>query len=212
MVIFDLDDTIYDYEYCNYVAEKELFQFISTCFEIPMEQSEKLFYQSKEIVKKQLGNVASSHNRLLYMQALCELRGESPLLYARKFYDIYWDTLLEQIRPFEYVHTLFDFLKAKKIEIGILTDLTAHIQYRKLEKLNLIHYIDHIITSEEVGIEKPSEKIFLKMLSKAGYQPEDVLMIGDREDKDVQGAQNVGMQALLYRKDIDIVTEVKRLL
>jgi len=34
-----------------------------------------------------------------------------------------------------------------------------------LEKLGLLEFIDTIITSEEVGIEKPSSKMFLTILN-----------------------------------------------
>ena len=40
-------------------------------------------------------------------------------------------------------------LKAKGVGIGIGTDMTAYIQYEKLEKLGLAPYIDWIVTSKE---------------------------------------------------------------
>ena len=59
-------------------------------------------------------------------------------------------------------------LKERGIRIGIGTDMTAHIQYRRLEFLNLSPYIDFIVTSEEAGVEKPTPHLFELCVEKAG--------------------------------------------
>lgn len=38
--------------------------------------------------------------------------------------------------------------------------MTAYMQYRKLEKLNLLPLIQFMVTSEEAGAEKPDMKFF----------------------------------------------------
>ncbi len=212
MVIFDLDDTLYDYETCNVVAEKELLYFISQQLSISFESSAELLAQAKANVKKQLGNVASSHNRLLYMQDICEQKGVNPLVFAKRFYNVYWDAMLDKMILFPYVKPLFQELHRRGIKTGVLTDMTAYIQYRKIDKLGLSEDIDIFTTSEEAGEEKPSKKIFYKILSKIPYKPEEILFIGDSMEKDVQGATELGMQALHFQKGKDILKEVERLL
>lgn len=212
-VIFDLDNTLYDYDYCNGIAEKILLQNISEDFDIEEDKAADLLYAAKKNVKERLGNeVAAAHNRLLYMQDVCEQKGQNPLRFAMKFYDIYWDAMLEHMEPFVYVRPLFQKLRDNKVGIGVLTDLTAHIQYRKLEKLGLIDYVDYMVTSEEAGEEKPSEKIFLLMLKKMKMSPEEVLMIGDSKDKDVDGAMHMGMNALLFDREKEFDKQVLRIL
>lgn len=199
-VIFDLDNTLYDYDTCNELAEKNLYKTISISFGISEEQAEGLLIQAKRNIKKQLGTeVAASHNRLLYMQNICEQMGKSPLMYSFKFYNAYWDTMLDHMYPFDYVKPLFVELKKRELKIGILTDLTAHIQYRKLEKLEITKWIDCLVTSEEAGAEKPSNKMFDLMLKKLGMCPEEVLMVGDSPKKDIEGANKVGMEGILVK-------------
>lgn len=212
MVMFDLDGTLYPYDHCNQVAERRLKEVISVRWSVSVQEAGSMLEISKREVKEQLGNVAASHNRLLYMQRLCEMKGENPLLTAMNFYEVYWNTMLEEMRLFPYVMPLFQLLKRRNIKIGILTDLTAHIQYRKIERLEIGSYIDYFTSSEEAGEDKPSEKIFHKMLIKTPFQPEEVLMVGDSQERDINGAVRQGMQAVFYDGQADMIKEVEMFL
>lgn len=130
------------------------------------------------------------------------------MLYAMDFYNVYWDTMLENMQLFGYVEPLLEELKESGIKIGILTDLTAHIQYRKLSKLCLSDKIDYLVTSEEAGAEKPSDKMFNLMLDKFGMLSEEVLMVGDSQKKDIDGARNAGMECVLVEnKNICVLAD-----
>lgn len=211
-VVFDLDNTLYDYDACNKKAEEQLFDEISETFGIRVSDAMGLLKQAKQNIKNQLGDcVAASHNRLLYMQNICEQAGKNPLLYAMKFYDVYWNAMLENMRLYDYAEPLFQELRDRDIKIGILTDLTAHIQYRKIARLGLTERVDYLVTSEEAGAEKPSEKMFALMLGKMGVRPEEALMIGDSMTKDIDGARRAGMKAFCLEKpekDISYILEV----
>jgi len=209
MVIFDLDNTLYDYGACNKAAEEILMEEIAEMLLIDMEKASELLKRAKRSVKSRLGNVAASHNRLLYMQNVCEQAGVNPLKYALKFYNTYWDSILDNMKLFPYVRPLIQELRSKNIKIGILTDLTAHIQYRKIERLGLTDMVDYITTSEEAGEEKPSKKAYLRMLNKVDFEPDEVIMIGDSKDKDVEGAKAMGLRAIWFNPGMDILKEVE---
>lgn len=212
-VVFDLDNTLYDYDSCNAIAEKKLFETIESDFDIPADEAADMLRKAKKSVKSRLGEeVAAAHNRLLYMQNICEQVGRNPLKYAMGFYDTYWDTMLDQMTCFEYVKPLLAELRVKGIRIGILTDLTAHIQYRKLKRLGLVDSIDCLVTSEEAGAEKPAEEMFRLILDKLGVEPDKALMIGDSERKDIVGARKLGMKTLLIGECIDVAETTRSLL
>ena len=212
-VVFDLDDTLYDYKGCNTLAEEALFNAIAHEFNVPYEESEKLLHEAKKNVKMRLGSTtAASHNRLLYMQDICEQAGYNPLKYAMKLYDIYWDSMLNCMRLYGYVDPLLFEIKSRGIKTGIITDLTAHIQYRKLTALGLDGKIDFLVTSEEAGAEKPSKQIFELMMHKMRLQAGEVLMIGDNMEKDIMGAKAVGMKTLMFYEGSQFYEEARSLL
>jgi putative hydrolase of the HAD superfamily len=204
-VVFDLDNTVYDYDICNEKAMNKLENFACNKYHISGEQFISEFDKAKHIVKKRLGDTGSSHNRMLYMQVFLERIDRKPTDGALELYDIYWDTMLENMELYPYVLPLMKELKNRGITIAVLTDLTAHIQHRKLQKLGLAEFVDVMVTSEEAGREKPSliafDLVLKKIFEMSDVKPEEILMIGDSQKKDIDGAGMAGMKALLYRKE-----------
>ena len=200
-VVFDLDNTLYDYDSCHSSAMTVLCNYACVEYNLTEEQFEDCFSKARDIVKKQLGNTASSHNRMLYMQVFLENIGRLPASGALDLYDKYWDAMLEKMMLYPYVIPLMNFLRHNNIRIALLSDLTAHIQHRKIRKLGLTEYIDVLVTSEEVGEEKPSKNAFDLVKRKLGYPSNEMLMIGDSQSKDIDGAKLSGMDAILFTKD-----------
>lgn len=203
-VFFDLDGTLYDYESCNKKSETILFQEASVILDKSTEEIEKCYEYARLDVKKRLGNIAASHNRLLYIQRLCEELSVKPCAISPRLYNDYWDSMLREMKLFSYIPKVFSWLKENGIVIGVITDLTALIQYRKIQALGLDNWIDIIVTSEEAGTDKPNKKIFRLAIEKACCQPGEALMVGDDLNKDVLGAENIGMHALQCHNDEDM--------
>ena len=162
-IIFDLDDTLYSYNLLDKLGIEKICEFVCKKLQIDEDKFYSAFNKAKRSVKEQLGNVASSHNRLLYCQKTMENLNENPFSIALEMYDIYWNYVLENMKLNENALELLKFCKKEKIKIGICTDLTVHIQHRKIRKLKIDEYIDAIVTSEEVGAEKPKYKMYDKI-------------------------------------------------
>lgn len=199
-VVFDLDGTLYDYESCDVYATEQLRQYCLKHYSIQRKEFDETFKKAKVIVKKRLGNVSASHNRILYMQVFSELLKQKPAENALRMYDIYWNVMLQHMKLYEYVMPLFQKLLDRQLKIAVLTDLTAHIQHRKIQKLGIQKYIDVLVTSEEAGKEKPDRIMFELMLEKLGLDPKQVLMIGDSRKKDMDGASAAGMHSLFFSR------------
>ncbi len=211
-VVFDLDNTVYDYDKCNQIATDKLQNTICNKYNMSAEEFKQRYEYSKKSVKNQLGNTGASHNRLLYLQNFLEELDRLPAYECLELYDIYWDCMLQHMILYPYVIPLISKLKESSIRIGVLTDLTAHIQHRKIRKLGLDKYIEKIVTSEEAGAEKPSERAFVLIQKKFNLATSDILMIGDSAEKDLEGAIKAGMHGLLFKPEhsgnmIDICME-----
>ena len=106
---------------------------------------------------------AVNHNRLVRFQCMLETLGKPVFPYAYEMYNLYWDTLIDQIIPSPGIEELMKELKQRGIYIGIGSNMTSDVQYRKILKLGLGKYIDGIVTSEEAGAEKPHRKAFFDL-------------------------------------------------
>jgi len=60
-------------------------------------------------------------------------------------------------------------------------------------------YFDVIVISEEVGIEKPDKQVFQAALDKLGVEAENAVMVGNRIDADIVGANRIGMKSVWFR-------------
>lgn len=93
--------------------------------------------------------------------------------------------------------------------MNIRTALISNTDTRMLSvlrDLEIAPYLDSIILSEAVGIEKPDAKIFHLALAfsmkteLAPMEMQDGVHIGDELESDYHGARAVGMHALLLRR------------
>ena len=123
-VVFDLDNTLYDYDACHERSMSELREYACKKYRISDTRFNKAFQAAKTSVKRQLGNTGASHERMLYMQIFLENIGAKPAGGALDLYDRYWDTALSVMKTFPYVVPLMEGLAARNTEIAVLTDLT----------------------------------------------------------------------------------------
>lgn len=203
-IIIDLDDTLYNYKKAHKIALNEVVLFAKDILNIEEEKIEAAFSKSRKKTHIELSGKASSHNRLLYFQKMLEELNKNSIVYVLDLYNKYWDTFLENMSLYEGIKEFLEKVKSLNVEVCILTDLTSHIQYRKIKNLKLEQYIDYIVTSEEAGVEKPHPHVFYKTLDKLKMSKEDVIIIGDDYNKDIIGALNLGMKCIwINHKNIE---------
>ncbi len=86
--------------------------------------------------------------------------------------------------------------------LGVISDADDDYLKRVLKALGIHEFFDSITSSEEAGVCKPNPKIFETAMEKAGM-PENAYYVGDSERRDIEGAVNVGMTAVLVSgKDV----------
>ena len=190
-IFFDTDNTLYDYYPANKIAEEAVCRKAHNLLGI----KRKIFYEYYNLAKKEvkinIPNSASSHSRLLYFQRMIELMGyKSQLLLALDFEQTFWRNFLINAPLFPGVQETLAFLKKEKLPIAVVTDLTAHIQLRKLTFFGLEDTFDAVVTSEEIGIDKPDKKVFEYVLRKLNLPKNSFFwMVGDNPQADIFGAK-----------------------
>ncbi len=94
----------------------------------------------------------------------------------------------------EILESLHRVPSVKKV---LITDGIASKQRAKLKLLGLEHYFDLILISDEIGIQhrKPSVTMFQMALNHFGIAPDQMIYIGDDDEKD-GSCQKVGITYL----------------
>ncbi len=188
-ILIDIDNTLYDYAIAHQSAVQAVESFLR---ELPHgDLVLSAIEPARAQIHESLQNTAASHNRLLYFQRAVEMTNVVPLSCAMALYNVYWNAFLEHMQLGVGVEEFLKTYRDKKL--CFLTDLTALIQYRKLQHLGILEYVRMLVTSEEAGVEKPHHRIFELGLHKMELPAQEVCMIGDNYSKDIEGALALGI-------------------
>ena len=196
-VIFDLDNTLYSYDKAHakaYAAVQELAKR-----ELGLEAAEfdLLHSEANRILSFRCQGGPPIHDRMLRFQILLEILGK-PIGFATELADCYWRVLLDHVEAEPGAGETLCALKNMGLRLGIGTNMTLEWQLEKLRKLGFLELIDFVVTSEEVGVEKPDRKLFALCAEKAGASLKDCCFVGDSLKKDALGAVQAGMQGIWY--------------
>ncbi|MFP3942968.1 MAG: HAD family hydrolase [Alphaproteobacteria bacterium] len=201
-ILLDLDNTLYPYEPARQAAMKAVRRKAAGDLGLGARRFDRAFAEARAAVKAQLGPVAASHSRLLYFQRMLEMLGmKSQPLMALDFEQTYWRAFLLAMRLHAHAGGFLGAARELGIRLGIVTDLTAQIQFRKLVRLGLDPYFDTVVTSEEAGANKPAAAPFLLARERLRLGTEDrVWMVGDDAEADLAGAKrHLGARTFLFR-------------
>jgi putative hydrolase of the HAD superfamily len=187
-LIFDIDDTLYDYTSCNLKSLEIVFQRIQELSHTHQIDEIRRIYNSisEKHVRQTLGTSAS-HNKYIKLkhtlEVLCISLQELPYLD-----ELYWKTFYSKIQLYEGVLEFITWNKSIGVKIGVLSNYDTEHQINKLAHLKLLNIIDCIVTSQEVGCEKPSSSVYNYILNKMNAEKSDTIMIGDNYKNDITGA------------------------
>ena len=120
------------------------------------------------------------------------------------------ERLYRSTKPYDGVVETFKAIKQRGLKIGVFSDFPL---FNKLESMGLADYVDFALSSENVGFLKPSVHCFEKLLYNIGVGPAEALYVGDSYDKDVVGAREAGVDAVLVnargaREEYPLANEV----
>jgi putative hydrolase of the HAD superfamily len=88
---------------------------------------------------------------------------------------------------------LLEDLRDRGIPTAIVTNGPNNIQRAKARESGLEGLVRAVVISEELGVEKPDQGIFLRALELTGSGASTTLFVGDNPEADILGAQELGM-------------------
>lgn len=105
-----------------------------------------------------------------------------------------WFALYPDVRP------ALDGLKEEGYKLGLITNVTGD-PAADLKQVGLDVHFDSVTASCLCGYEKPDPRIFHAALESLGVQPHQTVHVGDQYLADIEGAQAVGIRAILIDRN-----------
>ena len=212
-IFFDLDDTLFDFSWASLVSLRRLWDesaAIRSRFDTPEAFLDEYHIHNKRMWQlHESGQITADFLKpeRFRLTLAPEREDEETLKAMRRLNDRYLWLLGECDAPVEGAKDLLDQLSRKSL-IGVLTNGFTEAQYRKLRSTGLDRYIQRMVISDEIGIQKPDIRLFRYAEQATGAVPETTLMIGDNPDNDVAGALSAGWSAIyLDRKGKPFASE-----
>ena len=202
LVLIDLDDTLFAYPKTEKTAFRNTFEELGFFVESELSNAKKeeIYEKIKDRYKdvnlqlwKDLEKGAVDKDRLKVVR-FEKIIEEFDLKYdPYEMSELYLKKLGEAIFPFEATEKLCKYLHSK-YKVGIVTNGIKEVQHSRIENSTIVKYIDKIIISDEVGVNKPDKRIFEYAMNYFEIMDKsEVIMIGDSLGADIKGGQNAGI-------------------
>ena len=191
-VIFDLDNTLLDFmKMKEYAVKAAIAGMIEAGLDIDPDESyktiigiyEKEGWENQQVfnkfLKKTIGEV---NNKYLAagIVAYRRAREANLLLYPN------------------VNHTLVELIKMS-VKLAVVSDAPSREAWMRIYYLNLHHHFDVVLTFDDTNARKPSPIPFEMALSQLNIDPKEALMVGDWPERDVVGANKLGIRTIFAR-------------
>jgi FMN phosphatase YigB (HAD superfamily) len=160
LIVFDLDNTLYQYGPCHKAGEDAFIEFASKTLGMRRKQVRDKLRKARLNVKERIEG-AASHERCLYFAEFLDITSEvNDARFILDAENLYWSNYFSQMELAPFVKELIIQARANGSRTALVTDFTAMIQYRKLVHLGVENLFDVIVTSQETRGEKETNEPF----------------------------------------------------
>lgn len=119
---------------------------------------------------------------------------------------IFFAYFQKDVRAYAETEYTLKSLKERGIKIAVLTDvpygMPKELVEEDMERTGIKSYIDHLLTSVEVGFRKPHTAGYLALSKLFDADPANIIYVGN-ERKDIEGANNAGIVSILINRGYD---------
>ena len=191
-VVFDLDNTLLDFMKMKEFAVKAA---IKRMIEAGLEVDEEKSYSEIISIYEQFG----WENQKVFDVFLEKSIGHVDNKFLAAGIVAYRRAREANLMAYPNVNKTLMALAKSAIKMGLVSDAPSREAWMRIYYLNLYHFFDVVITLDDSGERKPSAKPFQMALDRMGLRPEETVMIGDWPERDVVGAQQIGMKTAFAR-------------
>ncbi|WP_372773221.1 YjjG family noncanonical pyrimidine nucleotidase [Mangrovibacterium sp.] len=200
-LFFDLDNTLWDFDFNAKVAMKETLANIK--LENQIEDFDRFYddydrinsqlweaYRNRQIKKSDLITKRFSDTLKAY-----QIRGVDPIAMN----ELYLDLMGQQTKLVDGARPVLEELHKRNFRLQIITNGFRDVQHRKLVNSGIAHLFQQVFCSEEVQFAKPDPRIFSHAIRSSNAKKQKSIMIGDNWEIDIIGARTFGIDQVFLK-------------
>ena len=189
-ILFDIDDTLLDFQAGNRIAVDRLMDELGYHHPDRYEQYEAVNLECWAALEKgQLTQGQLKVARFVRFFDRYPVPGD-PKWAAERFVELLGQQSILLPHAFETVQAI-----AERLPVTLVTNGITSVQRNRLAASPLKDLVSGVVISQEVGASKPRPEIFHLALEPLGVRTREALMVGDGVNSDIRGANHAGIDA-----------------
>lgn len=195
MILFDLDDTLFDFKAC----ERQALSAVLRAFSLPFDSSDLSDYSAindrmwKKLEKGEITRDALRVDRFeIFLSRFPE--PPSPIDFA----DRYMEALADTSALIEGARELLEYL-SPRYALYAVTNGYVQTQRGRILKADIGKYFRDVFISQQVGFTKPKKEFFDYCAAHIpNFELSAVVLVGDSLTSDIAGGNAYGLTTVLY--------------
>lgn len=200
-VFFDINNTLINHSYAQKVAINKMSNLLSKHDEVEFikiwEKKAKKYWKLFE-----KGKITFDQQRIQRVSSVwnhfnVKLTFQQTDQYANYYVNYYEQAL--SVNPI--LKVFLELLQINHIPAGIISNGYGPLQRSRLKAVGIESYLTNplIFISEEIGVAKPDEKIFILAEKAVGVQTSDIIFFGDDIKNDIKPAKKRGWRTVCVK-------------
>jgi putative hydrolase of the HAD superfamily len=200
-VFFDIDDTLYSTTHFAHQARTNALKAMRHYgLKVPLAELER---ELDEVVHEFSSNYDQHFDKLIVRLKPEARDGVNPAILIAAGIRAYHDTKFHLLKPYEDALWFLQALAKTRLIRGVITAGLEMKQAEKILRLGIYPYLspNAIFISEQVGISKPSPKIYALAAERCGLKSQECMYIGNSLSHDIKPAKEAGMVTVLMTRE-----------
>lgn len=194
-LLFDFDDTLFDFPASSKFALKKTFEQYDLTF---TEQCMELFERINKQVWEAYERGEYTKEQILLLRFAMMFNGTD--IDCKAFNTVYLDNMCKAIFPFEGTYEICEKL-CKSYDMYIVTNSVEKVNVSRMNLSGMDKYFIKSFISDAIGAAKPSRQFFDYVFDNINEKDKSkVLIIGDSLTSDIQGGINSGIDTCWFNR------------
>ncbi len=199
-IFFDIDDTLFS---TSVFADKARRAAIDAMIAVGLRSDrETLQRELQEVLVEFSSNYGNHFDKLLLRLPPEDSADLNPALIVAAGVVAYHETKWSEFKVYDDVYEVLGWLADRKLVRGIISAGLSIKQAEKIIRLKIYEFLspNAIFITEQVGINKPNPKVYLRALKELGLEPERAMYVGDHPSHDIDPSNDIGMTTVRIRR------------
>ena len=199
-LFFDIDDTLFS---TSVFADKARRAAIDAMINAGLRiDREECMRELQEVLAEFTSNYGSHFDKIIHRLPPHTYSGLNPAILVAAGVVAYHETKWRELKVYDDVYEVLRWLSGTSLTRGIVSLGLTVKQAEKVIRLNIYGFLtpSAIFFTDQVGINKPNPKLYMRVLDDLNLAPDRVIYVGDNPTNDIDPCNEVGIITVRNRR------------